>query len=597
MGSNRFTEEIPLPSPHHTPGVPVQLATAQPARWDCYRLPDTPPVEIGLVHRHMRVANERFGLVGPRSKRYEVIYGAVATFSDGSYSNVSLNIPPITAVNRCAESGLVAHIEGREALAEEQRTIKRITLMGLFLGDDSLGFNTHPNPCARCRDRLQVLASLGKIDSDTEILIIALNRDGSLPREGRLTSYGDLLVSSEARVDVSEVGVLALRRAATVTALIDQLKAHFAGVPFDTDSLKEKLARGLRALQRRKDTSIVAGISPKGLLELATARPSVVLFHGKAQRFSAETGGVVAAIIEEWDNLFFLNFSTARKPSSVAMQRFLDVLHHLHTKKASVQVKILQVSPDSSHRGRFFLDEVDPRRAFPLGEGPLHRGRCSLIETEKGQLSFSSKLGVGRYVVAKLLKGIEIERVASTAEGERFGYWRKSLQEKLIQVENVLGGPVSNSSIPHLRVTQSPHCADPAENPDLFELIPVERITGRLMQMLNGAENLQKRTCPRGNTRPPLLAVLGSTNSGELVPRFEFVSPCPTGYEEHGVDPIIQALAELLHETEPGTGPDALHLAWRAGEPMWSQEHEGLLRGVEEVTGKKIRLFAHFTPS
>lgn len=423
--------------------------------------------------------------------------------------------------------------------------------------------------------------------------MIALNQDGALPLGGRLTSYGDLLALTKVEGAYQGDGLLTHDRSTTASAVVEKMQEHFADIALDREGLRRRIVPLLRALQRGKDTTLVAGISAEGCLEFAIARPSVVVSAGKVHSFSPETSGMVTALVEEWRDPFFINFCGTRRPSSVTIQRFLDVMHHLHEKGEEEQVNIVQVSMVAAHRTRFSLDEIDPRREFPLGEGPLHRGRRGLIDALSGRIRFSSKLGLSGEVVASLVAGVPIERVVVVESDDRFGYSRKTRLEKVAQAQKVLGGSSGKPPIAFPRVTQVAHCDDAEEHIQGVEDSRKRQIFDRLVRMLNGAENLQKKTNPKGESRYPICAVLGATRSGELVPRFEFVSPYPTGFEEHGVDPLIQALAELLFVVGPDDGPDTLHLAWRGFEPRWAKEHEELLQGVQNVLGKEIRLVVH----
>ena len=552
------------PSGFNIVGItPISAALSQ---WKSVKLPDGNE-SLTQCAEFVRDGANRFA-------EYSVIYGVVAHLQDGSTSPVFRNIPPVTELNRCAETALAAFLENLHLEGTDSK-ITQITLVGYTPPDPSKNrfqFSNHPNPCALCRDRLLTLLELGILDENTKVLNVALNQDGSIPKFGRMTTIGSLLLGSTK--SSSQQGLDANFKNETLT----KVQELFSDISLNEDSFSELIDSAVSRLSNdRSESCIVFGLSKNNSLKAIVAEPQTIsLPDGTKKNFISATVALTAALQEEFSKVFIIDFSRLPTVSAVTAQRYLDYSQHLEGMAGGSDdcLSIVHVGFDENN-GLIFSD-YDPRVGLPLGEGMRDRGRESLLD-DSGRIRFSSKLGLAPEVVQLILRHARVVCLSDTGE--------ISDSQKSIG-----GGQISGSNNVTVDPTNDgPQITNIHANGNLEQVAP-ERISGIKSYLTNKIQSWRTKkptiSAHPAPLDPTVTAVIATTADGSPIENLSSVTPFSATFESHAPDPLIHILGEILNARSYSTiQPALIHFASTNPSFQLTSHHQRLLDVIKEIHG------------
>lgn len=544
----------------------LQKGSATPSVWEFVKLPDGEP-SLNKCAAFVRDGADTFD-------EYPVIYGVVAQHNDGSTSPVFRNIPPVTELNRCAETALAAFLENLHIEGTDSK-VTQITLVGYTPPDaskDRFQFSNHPNPCALCRDRLLTLLELGILDENTKVLNVALNQDGSIPKFGRMTTIGSLLLGSTK--SSSQQGLDANFKNETLT----KVQELFSDISLNEDSFSELIDSAVSRLSNdRSESCIVFGLSKNNSLKAIVAEPQTIsLPDGTEKNFISATVALTAALQEEFSKVFIIDFSRLPTVSAVTAQRYLDYSQHLEGMAGGSDdcLSIVHVGFDENN-GLIFSD-YDPRVGLPLGEGMRDRGRESLLD-DSGRIRFSSKLGLAPEVVQLILRHARVVCLSDTGE--------ISDSQKSIG-----GGQISGSNNVTVDPTNDgPQITNIHANGNLEQVAP-ERISGIKSYLTNKIQSWRTKkptiSAHPAPLDPTVTAVIATTADGSPIENLSSVTPFSATFESHAPDPLIHILGEILNARSYSTiQPALIHFASTNPSFQLTSHHQRLLDVIKEIHG------------
>jgi len=539
----------------------LQKGSTTPSVWDFVELPNCD---------HSLTECSEFVRYGANifAGHYSVIYGVSAHLQDGSTSPVFRNIPPVTELNRCAETALAAFLENLHIEGTDSK-VTQITLVGYTPPDsskDRFQFSNHPNPCALCRDRLLTLLELDILDENTKVLNVALNQDGSIPKFGRMTTIGSLLLGSTK--SSSQQGLDANFKNETLT----KVQELFSDISLNEDSFSELIDSAVNSLSiARSESCIVFGLSKNNSLKAIVAESQTIsLPDGTKKNFSSATVALTAALQEEFSKVFIIDFSRLPTVSNVTAQRYLDYSQHLEGMAGGMGddcLRIVHVGFDENNR--LIFSDFDPVEDFPLGEGMRDRGRESLLD-DSGRIRFSSKLGFGREVI------------------------RCILPQKSISGEQIIG-----SNTVTVERTNDGHQITNihAENGNLEQVAPakIAKIKSDLTEKIQLRRDKKPPVSGHQVTGDPTVtAVIATTADGSPIENLSSVTPFSVTFESHAPDPLFNILSEISNNPlDVGMEPPLIHIASTNSSFQLTSHHQRLLDVIEEIHGFMPKLVHH----
>ncbi len=538
----------------------LQKGSVTPSVWEVVKLPDGDE-SLTQCAEFVRDGANRFA-------EYSVIYGVVAHLQDGSTSPFFRNIPPVTELNRCAETALAAFLENLHIEGTDSK-VTQITLVGYTPPDsskDHFQFSNHPNPCALCRDRLLTLLELDILDENTKVLNVALNQDGSIPPFGRITTIGSLLLGSTK--SSSQQGLDANFKNET----LKKVQELFSDISLNEDSFSELIDSAVNSLSiARSESCIVFGLSKNNSLKAIVAEPQTIsLPDGTNKNFSSATVALTAALQEKFSKVFIIDFSRLPTVSAVTAQRYLDYSQHLEGMAGGMGddcLRIVHVGFDENNR--LIFSDFDPVEDFPLGEGMRDRGRQSLLD-DSGRIRFSSKLGFGPEAIQFILP-------------------QKSISgEQIIGSNNVT---VERTNAAH-QITNI-H----AENGNLEQVAPakIAKIKWDLTEKIQLRRDKKPPVSGHQVTGDPTVtAVIATTADGSPILNLSSVTPFSVTFESHAPDPLFNILCEISNNPlDVGMEPPLIHIASTNSSFQLTSYHQRLLDVIKEIHGFMPKLVPH----
>jgi hypothetical protein len=552
----------------------LQKSSTTPSVWEFVKLEDGEP-SLNKCAAFVRDGADTFA-------EYSVIYGVVAHHNDGSTSPFFRNIPPVTQLNRCAETALAAYLENLD-LEGKGSKVTQITLVGYTPPDplkDRFQFSNHPNPCALCRDRLLTLLQLGILDENTKVLNVALNQDGSIPKFGRMTTIGSLILGSSKSSSQQDLAPN------FENETLAKLRELFPDISLNEDSFSELIdLASNRLINDHGESCIIFGLSKDNSLKAIVAEPQTIsLKDEKVENFSSATVALTAAIKEEFSKVFIIDFSRLPTVSNVTAQRYLDYSQHLEGMAGESDdcLSIVHVGFDENN-GLIFGD-YDPRVGLPLGEGMRDRGRESLLDRDL--IRFSSKLGFGWEVIQRILPHARIVCLSDTSE---ISDAQKSIG----------GGQISGSNNGTVDSTNDgPQITNIHEENVNLKEITAERISEIESDLTNKIQSWRAKqpsiSAHPAPLHPNVTAVIATTADGSPLENLSSVNALSVTFESHAPDSLVHVLGQILNNPlDVGMEPPLIHIASTNSSFQLTSHHKQLLDVIKEIHGFMPKLVHH----